>query len=71
MNASRKTIVSVDIPSGLDGTTGKILGACIQAKKTVTFAYAKQGFFKGDGPKVAGRVVVVDIGIPKHLVKKV
>ncbi len=67
LNRSKKRIVSVDIPSGLDGTTGKIHGVCIRAAKTITFSLLKKGFLKGDGPKHTGRVVVVDIGIPKKI----
>ena len=67
MNASGKKIIAVDIPSGLDGTTGKIYGTCVKAKMTVTFSFAKKGFFKAEGPKHTGKVIVVDIGIPKKL----
>ena len=44
VNNLNKPIISVDIPSGLDCNTGKILGAAIKATKTVTFAIAKRGF---------------------------
>ena len=44
VNNLNKPIISVDIPSGLDCNTGKILGATIQATKTVTFAVAKRVF---------------------------
>lgn len=71
LNASKKRIISVDIPSGLNGTTGEIHGVCIKAFKTVTFAYAKRGFFKNQGPKVTGKVIVVDIGIPKKILKEI
>ncbi len=64
LNISARHIISVDIPSGLDGTTGKIYGICIKAKKTVTFTFAKKGFYKNQGPKFTGKVVLVDIGIP-------
>lgn len=64
LNSAGKTTVSVDVPSGLDATKGKALGCCIKAAQTVTFAYAKKGFFINDGPKYSGRIVVTDIGIP-------
>lgn len=64
LNHSRKRIVAVDIPSGLDGTTGKIYGVCVRAKETVTFICAKKGFFKKQGPAHVGRILVADIGIP-------
>ena len=60
-------VISVDIPSGLDCNEGKALGACIKAKKTVTFAFAKKGFFVADGPGYVGELIVTDISIPKEL----
>src|SRR5574337_1761423 len=57
VNNLNKPIVSVDIPSGLDCNTGKILGAAIKATKTVTFAIAKKGFYLGDGPSYTGNVI--------------
>ncbi|MBM3251643.1 MAG: NAD(P)H-hydrate epimerase [Candidatus Omnitrophica bacterium] len=69
LNKSKKTIISVDVPSGLDATTGEPLGVCIKAEKTVTFGLAKTGFFKNQGPKFAGRLKVVDIGWPKNLIR--
>ncbi|MBF0385548.1 MAG: NAD(P)H-hydrate epimerase [Candidatus Omnitrophica bacterium] len=70
INASKKKVIALDIPSGLDGTTGKILGVAVKAKKTVTFAFAKAGFYKNSGPACAGEVIVADIGIPRWLNKK-
>lgn len=67
INREAKYVVSVDIPSGLDGTTGKVYGTCIKADVTVTFSFAKRGFFLKEGPAHAGRIVVADIGIPKEL----
>ncbi len=67
INRKAKYVVSVDIPSGLDGTTGVIYGACIKADVTVTFSFAKRGFFRREGPAHTGRVVVADIGIPREL----
>ena len=67
INGQARYVVSVDIPSGLDGTTGKVFGACVKASVTVTFTCAKQGFFKGQGPKYTGQVKVADIGIPKKI----
>ncbi|HHT9108360.1 MAG TPA: NAD(P)H-hydrate epimerase [Candidatus Wunengus sp. YC64] len=68
VNNLNKPIISVDIPSGLDCNTGKILGAAIKATKTVTFAIAKNGFFLNDGPSYTGKVIVSDIGIPRELI---
>ena len=67
LNDKAQHILSVDIPSGLDGTTGKIYGVCVQADTTVTLSLSKKGFYKNEGPKRVGKVVVVDIGIPTKL----
>lgn len=66
INLSGKPVLSVDVPSGLDATTGKILGSAISATKTVTFVAPKTGFYKNDGPGVCGEIVVEDIGITKE-----
>ncbi len=63
INSSKAYIVSVDIPSGLDATTGKILGCCVKADKTITFIAKKRGMVIGDGPKYCGKIIVVDLGI--------
>ena len=68
VNNLNKPIISVDIPSGLDCNTGKILGAAIKATKTVTFAVAKKGFYLNDGPSYTGKVIVSDISIPRELI---
>jgi len=64
LNSLHKPILAVDVPSGLNATTGKIMSAAVKATKTITFAAAKTGFFKADGPVCVGKVVVADIGIP-------
>lgn len=64
INSSKAYILSVDIPSGLDATIGKILGCCVKADKTVTFVAKKRGMVIDDGPKYCGKVVVKDLGIP-------
>jgi len=71
INKNGRKIIAVDIPSGLDGTTGKIYGVCIKAQATVTFTFSKTGFFKDQGPRHVGKVVVVDIGIPVQLKKEI
>ncbi len=64
MNASGASIVSVDVPSGLDARTGRCLGDCVKARRTVTFTALKTGLVRGQGPRKAGTVRVADIGIP-------
>jgi NAD(P)H-hydrate epimerase len=69
VNESKKKVVSVDIPSGLNADTGEILGACVKATVTVTMGLPKKGFYEGRGPEVAGKIVVADIGFPAELLK--
>lgn len=64
LNASKRRIISADVPSGLDATTGNIWGECIRADKTVTFSFAKRGFYKNTGPQMTGKVVIAPIGVP-------
>ena len=70
MNKSKKPILAIDAPSGLDATEGKVLGACVKATKTVTFAFPKTGFVRNDGPLYIGELITVDISIPKLLLPK-
>ncbi|MCR4437152.1 MAG: NAD(P)H-hydrate dehydratase [Clostridiales bacterium] len=68
INRSGKPVISVDIPSGVSGETGKILGACVKAKKTVTFSLPKAGLVVHPGCEYAGELVVSDISIPSKVV---
>jgi len=56
--------VAVDIPSGVHGDTGEILGCAPDSALTVTFISKKAGHFLLPGREVAGEVVLVDIGVP-------
>ena len=64
IEASGAPVVAVDIPSGVDGSTGAVRGPAITAHTTVAIAAAKLGVAIGDGALRAGRVEVVDIEIP-------
>ncbi len=57
-------VVAVDVPSGVDGDSGAILGASPMADLTVTFFRLKPGHVLVPGRQRCGRVEVVDIGIP-------
>ena len=54
----------IDVPSGLHGDTGEVLGAACHADVTVTFVARKRGMVVGRGPECCGRVVVAGLGLP-------
>ncbi len=64
INAAMGKIVSVDIPSGLDATTGAVLGTAVKAHLTCTCGLPKRGLLVYPGCGYAGDLEVVDIGIP-------
>ncbi len=64
INACGKAVIAVDIPSGIDGRSGRPLGAAVKADHTYTFAYPKPGHFLHPGAFNRGRLTVVDISLP-------
>ncbi|MBI5286858.1 MAG: NAD(P)H-hydrate dehydratase [Deltaproteobacteria bacterium] len=71
INSLNKPVVSIDVPSGLEASTGHVLGVCIRAQVTATMALPKIGFMVYPGAEYAGRVEVIDIGMPKRLLEEV
>ena len=63
INEASAPVVSVDLPSGVDASTGEIGGAVVDADLTVTFHAPKLGLAIGPGRFRSGRVVVADIGL--------
>ena len=63
-------VVSVDLPSGLNASTGQVAGACVKAAHTVTFGLNKIGLCIYPGIKYAGEVSVAGIGIPEAAVDR-
>lgn len=68
VNGLDKTVVAVDIPSGIDAGSGRVLGRAIRASFTVTMAMPKVGLVLYPGRDCAGEFEVVDIGAPRALI---
>ena len=68
------TVISIDIPSGMDADTGEPAGGesgiAIRADYTLTLAGVKEGFLNISAQKLLGEVMVVDIGVPMELVHR-
>jgi hydroxyethylthiazole kinase-like uncharacterized protein yjeF len=60
-------LVAVDVPSGVDASTGEVAGAAVRADLTVTFGTHKPGLLIDPGGAYAGSVSLVDIGLGPHL----
>lgn len=71
INRQHVPVVACDIPSGLQGDTGAILGQAVRATVTVTFTYPKLGLYLGEGRTRSGRVKVAKIGIPHEVEEEV
>lgn len=67
-NRSQLPIISVDIPSGLDGSTGEVKGEVINAEETMFLGLPKTGFFLREGWNHAGRICYIDFGLPHEFI---
>lgn len=67
LNSEKCFKFALDIPSGLDANTGKVLGICFQADATATFGGVKIGMELKDGPTYCGEIRVCYISAPIQL----
>jgi len=63
-------IIALDLPSGLNADTGAVDPSCLYADYTITLGFPKPGLFKHPGSERVGKMTVVDIGMPAHLVEE-
>ena len=69
INRQKVLVVAVDIPSGVNGTTGVVENCAVHADRTVTFGTIKSGLLCNQGRELAGSVSVADIGIPTSVIE--
>lgn len=70
VNAAAAQVVAVDVPSGIDGDTGAVEGACVEADLTVTFGFPKVGCTVDPGRAYVGDLETVDIGLSREAIEK-
>ncbi len=71
MNANAAPVIAVDLPSGVNGTTGIVMGVAVNATQTVTFFRRKIGHLLLPGRLRCGTIHVADIGIPESTLEKI
>ncbi len=71
LNQMKGIKVAIDIPSGIDATTGEILGIAFRADYTVTFGLKKLGMFFSQGIDCCGEIICKNIGFPTNAIQSV
>lgn len=63
-------VIATDIPSGINASTGAVMGVAVKASLTVTFAFPKRGLFFYPGREYCGKIKIADIFIPSFLAEE-
>ena len=71
INRSQKSVMAIDIPSGLNADTGQVMGVAVRADLTVTFGFPKAGQLVYPGAELVGRLVRINIGIPNEVADRI
>lgn len=69
INKLSKYTVAIDVPTGLNSDTGKVMGCCVKATKTVTFQLYKIGFLNYESKNYLGEIILEEINIPDIIVE--
>ncbi len=69
INSLNKKVIAIDIPSGIDAGTGRVLGTAVKAGITATMAIPKIGLYLYPGRGYSGKIEIVDIGVPRVLIE--
>lgn len=67
VNAQRAPVLAIDVPSGLNADTGRVMGVAVHARRTISFIGLKQGMFTGAGPDCCGEIHFSALGIPARV----
>lgn len=70
INENSSYILSIDLPSGFNCDTGKIMGNCVRANKTVSFISYKRGFLNYCTDMLMGEIVIENIGVSQYVIEK-
>jgi len=69
VNASGLPVLAIDVPTGINATTGALQGVAIKARTTISMIAFKQGLFTGAGPAYAGQVRLAPLAVDKKLIQ--
>jgi NAD(P)H-hydrate epimerase len=68
VNDSKKNVIAIDIPSGIDADSGAVRGVAICAYTTVSFHAPKKGLLIRKGPQYSGKIIISDISLAPSFV---